>query len=292
MKRSTFLKMMATIPAAGLLGRMSELEKLSAGFSATDLMPALFIGHGHPMNALFDNDFTRSLSKIAGSIEKPNAIMVVSAHWETRGTFVSVNPQPKTIHDFGNFDDRLFQIKYEPKGHPEAARDAIASAAGFNIMEDAGMGLDHGAWTVLRHIYPAADIPVFQLSVDYTKPPSYHYELGSALRKLRRKGVLVVGSGNIVHNLGILDWQNINARPFDWALEFDEVVKARLGEKDFQPLVDYRSLGRLAQMAIPTSDHYLPMLYTLGLAEPSESVRYLFEGFQYGSVSMRCFLVQ
>ncbi|MEM6725250.1 MAG: 4,5-DOPA dioxygenase extradiol, partial [Bacteroidota bacterium] len=233
----------------------------------------------------------QSLAQIRSELLIPQAIMVVSAHWETQGTYVSVNPLPKTIHDFGRFDDRLFEIDYPAKGHPELATEVAALGQDFHVQTDHRMGLDHGAWTVLRFMYPEADIPVFQLSLDYTKSASYHFELAKALRALRQKGVLVVGSGNLVHNLRILDWQNIEAQPFDWAVEFDALAKTKLDKRDFQALVHYQKLGALAQMAIPTPDHYLPLLYTLGLAEANEPLRYLFEGLQYGSISMRCFRV-
>jgi 4,5-DOPA dioxygenase extradiol len=291
MKRSTFIKLLATSPL--LLGAMNlkELDKIAERFDKTPKMPLLFIGHGHPMNALFDNNFTRTLSKIGETIDRPNAIMVVSAHWETRGSFVSVNQFPKTIYDFGGFDERLFQIKYEPQGHPQLAKELISLAPQFSIKEDAQMGLDHGAWTVLKYIWPKADIPVFQLSMDYTQGPEYHFALAQALRKMREKGVLIMGSGNIVHNLGNLDWYNIDAKPFDWALEFDSIVKTQLDKGDFQSLVNYRQFGKTALMSIPSTDHYLPMLYVLGLADKNEQLTYLFEGMQYGSISMRCFKI-
>ena len=291
MERKQFLKTFAAIPllAAGM--KLSAFEKISNGFLPSKKTPIIFIGHGHPMNALLDNNFTQTLTRIGESIEKPNAIMVVSAHWATKGTFVSVNAQPKTIYDFGKIDDRLLQIKYEPKGHPELAKQVIETAPVYNIQEDQSMGLDHGAWTVLKHLYPKADVPVFELSIDYTQPTTYHFQLANALKRMREKGVLIIGSGNIVHNLKILDWNNIDAKPFDWAIEFDEVVKAKLDSQDFQSLVHYEQFGKIAQMAHPTNDHYLPMLYTLGLADKTEAVKYLFEGFQFGSASMRCFQI-
>jgi 4,5-DOPA dioxygenase extradiol len=291
MERNKFLKILASSPLILAGMKLKEFENISNNFSNSEKMPVLFIGHGHPMNALLDNNFTQTLTKIGQNIQKPNAIMVVSAHWETRGTFVSVNPAPKAIYDFGGFDKRLFEVKYEPKGHPEFAHEVIKTATDFNISEDYSMGLDHGAWTVLKYLFPKADVPVFQLSIDFTKPPQYHYELAAALKKMREKGVLVVGSGNIVHNLGILDWHNINAKPFDWAIEFDELVKGKLTTNDFKALVNYNQFGKLAQLSIPSNDHYLPMLYTLGLADKNEQVKYLYEGIQYGSISMRCFQI-
>lgn len=285
------MKLLAVTPLLSGAMRLKALEKIGEGFENSSKMPLLFIGHGHPMNALFDNNFTRTLTKIGENIEKPNAIMVVSAHWETRGTFVSVNQFPKTIFDFGGFDQRLFQIVYEPLGHPELARELIKAAPEFAIKEEPKMGLDHGAWTVLKHIWPKADIPVFQLSMDFTQGPEYHFALAQALKKLREKGLLIIGSGNIVHNLGNLDWQNIDAKPFDWALEFDSIVKNHLDKGDYHSLVNYKQLGKLASLAIPSADHYLPMLYTLGLADANEALTYLYEGMQYGSISMRCFKI-
>ena len=291
MERKHFLKTLATIPliAAGM--KLKAFEKISNGFSTSKKTPIIFIGHGHPMNALLDNNFTQTLSKIGESIEKPNAIMVVSAHWATKGTFVSVNAQPKAIYDFGKIDDRLLQIKYEPKGHPELARQAIETANNYSIQEDLTMGLDHGAWTVLKHLYPNADVPVFELSIDDSQSSSYHFQLANALKKMREKGVLIIASGNIVHNLKVIDWNNINAKPLDWAIEFDEIVKSKLNSQDFKALVNYEQLGSIFQLAHPTNEHYLPMLYTLGLTDKTEKVKYLFEGFQFGSASMRCFQI-
>lgn len=291
MKRKQFLTSLATLPFIGAIMKLNDLKKWSDQAPATPKMPALFIGHGHPMNALMDNQFTQRLQSIGRELERPNAIMVVSAHWETRGTYVSTTEAPKTIHDFGRFDDRLFDITYEPEGHPSLAQEVVKLGQEYHIQTDHNMGLDHGAWTVLKYLYPQADVPVFQLSIDYTQPPSYHFELASALGALRQKGVLIIGSGNIVHNLRNLDWHHIDATPFDWAVEFDEVVKSKLISGDFQPLVNYHTLGALSQMAIPSNDHYLPMLYTLGIADKGEAVEQLYEGMQYGSISMRCFKI-
>jgi 4,5-DOPA dioxygenase extradiol len=289
MQRLQFLKGLISIPLAGAAIKLQALERLAREFPASKRTPLVFIGHGHPMNALQDNNFTKALSKLGQRIERPNAIMVVSAHWLTKGTYVSVNPAPQTIYDFGRLDDRLLQVKYEPAGHPELARQVIEAAPLYNIGEDESMGLDHGAWTVLKHIYPKADVPVFQLSIDYAQSTTWHFELANALKRMRDKGVLIIASGNIVHNLQTAELDNINAKPPDWGIEFDELVKTKLNRHDFKALVNYEQFGRIAQLAHPTNDHYLPMLYTLGLAEKGEEVKYLFEGFQYGSASMRCF---
>jgi 4,5-DOPA dioxygenase extradiol len=271
--------------------KLEAFEKISNNFSNTKKTPLIFIGHGHPINALLDNDFTQTLSKIGASIEKPNAIMIVSAHWTTKGTFVSVNSNPIAIYDFGNIDDRLLQIKYEPKGQPQLARQTIETAINYHIQEDQAMGLDHGAWTILRHLYPKADVPVFELSIDDSQSTNYHFQLAKALNKMREKGILIISSGNIVHNLKVIDWNNINAKPLDWAIEFDELVKTKLNNQDFKALVNCEQKGNLFQLAHPTKEHYLPMIYTLGLADKTEEVQYLFEGFQFGSASMRCFQI-
>ena len=290
MERIQFIKMFASIPLIKAGMKLKAFESISSGFSNSRKTPLIFIGHGHPMNALLDNNFTQTLTKLGESLEKPNAIMIVSAHWQTKGTFVSTNQTPKAIYDFGGMDT-LRQIKYEPKGHPGFARQVVETAPIYNIKEDQSMGLDHGAWTVLKHLYPKADIPVFELSIDSTQPVNYHFQLANALKKMRERGVLIIGSGNIVHNLKTLDWNNIDAKPMDWAVEFDELVKAKLSNLDFQALVDNQQFGKLSEMAHPTNEHYLPMLYTLGLADKNEEVKYLFEGFQYGSASMRCFQI-
>lgn len=291
MRRKDFLKAMAAAPLLYAMGDISSFLKVTKDVGKTSKMPVLFIGHGHPMNAIYTNDFTEKLKEVGASLEKPKAIMVVSAHWETSGTFVSINQKPETIYDFGRFDDRLFEISYDAPGHPELAKEAVSIGSDFGLRTHDAMGLDHGAWTILKHLFPEADIPVFQMSIDHTQPPEYHYNLAASLKELRSKGVLIIGSGNIVHNLRNMDWSNINANPFDWAEAFDEKVKQNLDKGDYQALVNYQTMGKLAQMAVPSNDHYLPMLYTLGLSDNNEELDYLFEGIQYGSISMRCFKI-
>lgn len=289
MKRADFLKALFLSPFIMSNMKLKEFEQISQDYNSSPKMPLLFIGHGHPMNAILDNNFTQTLQRVTTNIPKPQAIMVISAHWETKGSYVSVNPAPKTIYDFGRFDDRLFQIKYEPQGHPSLAREVIQTLP--TIQEDHKMGLDHGAWTILKFLYPEGDIPVFQMSIDYTQSPQQHFEIAQALQKMREKGVLIIGSGNIVHNLRRLDWHNLQAKTHDWAIEFDTIVKHKIDQGDFPSLVNYQKLGEAALLSIPTEDHYLPMLYTLGLAQKGEAIRYLYEGFQYAGISMRCFQV-
>ena len=291
MERKDFLKLITAIPLTIGTMKISELYAFSHNFKKTKKMPALFLGHGHPMNALYDNDFTRRLKEIGKEIERPNAILMLSAHWQTRGTAVSTNPWPKTIHDFGRFDERLFNIKYEPEGHPAYAKEVISLVKNTEVREDKDMGLDHGAWGVLKFLYPEQDIPVFQLSIDATKGGQFQYELGKQIKSLREKGVLIIGSGNIVHNLRRMDWQNIDANPFDFTVEFDTQVKKLIENRDFNSLINYQNLGTAADISIPTEDHYVPMLFTLGLVDKDDDIEQIYEGYQYGGISMRCFKV-
>jgi 4,5-DOPA dioxygenase extradiol len=290
MDRKDFLKTISLLMASPIVSSAQPLfDELKKG-EYSQKMPVLFIGHGNPMNALYDNAFTKKLHTIKNSITKPKAILVVSAHWLTRGTYVSTNPSPKTIYDFGGFPDELFKVKYEPKGAPELAKEVKDKINYTKVAEDNTMGLDHNAWTILKHIYPAADIPTFQLSIDYSKPASYHYELAKQLDFLRNKGVLIIGSGNIVHNLGMVDFNNPN-NAYDWAIEFDTTVKNLLDKGDDASLINYEKLGKSALLSIPTNDHYLPMLYVLGLKNKGEHVSYLYESMEMGSLSMRSFVI-
>ena len=274
---------------------LHELKNISDNLPKSEKMPVVFIGHGSPMNALADNGFTDSLILLGKSIERPKAILVISAHWLTMNkTYVSVNPFPKTIYDFGGFPEALYKVKYEPKGSPEFAREVINEVKSIGILEEHQMGLDHGAWSVLRHIYPAADIPTFQMSIDYSKPAQYHFELAKELQNLRNKGVLILSSGNIVHNLRQLKWNETNPtggvpKPFDWAVEFDAIVANKLNQGKFADLVEFKTFGSIGSMAHPSIDHYLPMVYSVGLINPKEEIKYTYEGLEMGSISMRCF---
>ena len=290
MDRKDFLKSISLLMATPIVSSAQPLldELKKADFTAT--MPVFFIGHGNPMNAIYDNAFTKKLNTIRNTISKPKAILVISAQWLTKGTYVSTNPHPKTIYDFGGFPDELFRVKYEPNGAPELAKEIKEKVNYTSVSEDNTMGLDHGAWTILKHIYPAADIPVFQLSIDYSKPAAYHYELAKQLNYLRNKGVVIIGSGNIVHNLGMVDFNNPNSA-YDWAIEFDSTVKKLLDKGDDDALINYEKLGKSALLSIPTNDHYLPMLYILGLRNKGEQVSYIYESMEMGSLSMRSFVI-
>ena len=252
------------------------------------IMPVFFIGHGDPMNALRDNAFTRSLAAMGKSLTvKPKAIMVVSAHWLTRGTYVATTAKPETIYDFGGFPEELYRVVFPAPGAPDVAKEVMKLSS--EVKPDAEWGLDHGAWTVLKHMFPAADIPTFQLSIDYFNPMQYHFDLARVLKPLREQGVLVIGSGNIVHNLREF-FSNPSGDPFDWAVEFDKWVKEKIEKRDFQSLVSYESEGAAAKLAVPTVDHYVPMLYSLALADEKEPITFTYEEVQ-SSISMRCFRV-
>lgn len=264
--------------------------------STAPKMPVLFVGHGSPMNIVLDNDFTRSLAAWGRRLPRPRAILVVSAHWLTDGTFVTCTTRPRTIHDFYGFPEELYAIAYPSPGAPEEAEFVTRTVRRAPIGCDHEWGLDHGAWSVLRRLYPVADMPVFQLSLDYSfndwhpKPLRYHYDLAAELKELRSRGVLVVGSGNIVHNLARIDWE-MDAAPYPWAVEFDERVKECLLSGSHGDLLDLRTLGPSASLAVPTLDHYLPLVYVLALQERGEPVTFTHEGFQNASISMRCFQV-
>jgi 4,5-DOPA dioxygenase extradiol len=260
-------------------------------------MPVLFIGHGSPMNAIQDNSFTRSLTEWGNHLPRPKAIMVISAHWMTTSTFVTCMERPRTIHDFYGFPDQLYAITYPSPGSAEEACHVTETVRPAPVGCNHDWGLDHGAWAILKHLYPKADIPVFQLSLDYSfndwhpKPLQYHYDLATELGGLRQRGVLIIGSGNIVHNLSQIDFRNMERPPFEWSVEFDEQVKANLLSRNHHDLIHIENVGRGAELAVPTLDHYLPMIYVIALQERNEEIMFTYEGFQHGSISMRCFQI-
>lgn len=249
-------------------------------------MPALFLGHGSPMNAIEDNAFTRTLAALGVRLPRPKAVLCVSAHWLTTGTAVTGMESPRTIHDFGGFPEELYEARYPAPGSPELAgrvRDALGGAARIDAAE---WGLDHGAWSVLRHLYPEADVPVVQLGIDYGAPARRHFEIGEKLRPLRDEGVLILGSGNVVHNLRKISFDE-DADPAAWAVEFDAWVKERLTARDFAPLLGDLAAAPSGRLAVPTPDHYDPLLYVLGAADERDELRFEYEGIQNGSLSMR-----
>jgi 4,5-DOPA dioxygenase extradiol len=270
---------------------LNNLKNSTDTFGKSVTMPVLFIGHGSPMNAVRDNSFTRRLSVWGKSIPvRPAAILVISAHWLSHGTHVMMNENPETIYDFGGFPEELYRIRYPAPGAPEQAILAKNTILTATVTEDMSRGLDHGAWSILRHLFPDASIPVFQLSIDYYKPLHYHYELGRELGALRNKGILIIGSGNIVHNLYQVDF-NDHAVPFGWASEFDYAVKTSLQKGNPAALINYQQLSPAASLAVPAPDHYIPMIYTLGMAAPSEIPAIQYEEIQNASVSMLSFQI-
>jgi 4,5-DOPA dioxygenase extradiol len=250
---------------------------------SSDKMPVLFVGHGSPMNAIEDNEFSRVWAELGQALPRPQAILCVSAHWETRGAHVTAMANPRTIYDFYGFPEALYQQKYAAPGSPELAR-LVQETAPVPVGLDQSWGLDHGAWSVLSKMFPKADIPVVQLSLDATQPSAYHYELGRALRPLRQRGVMIIGSGNAVHNLRLVCWED---RAADWAVEFDATVQRLIRSGDHQALVDYGKLGRSAALSIPTNEHYLPLLYVLGLKDEGEALSFFAERVTCCSLSMR-----
>lgn len=267
---------------------LNDLQSISESFKNTQRMPVLFLGHGSPMNAIEENQFVQGFRKAATEIPKPNAILCISAHWYTQGSFVTAMKMPKTIHDFYGFPKELFEVQYSAPGSPELAKETAELLLPIEIEEDHNWGLDHGAWSVIRHMYPNADIPVIQLSIDHTRPTQYHYDLAKKLNTLREKGILIIGSGNIVHNLRLIDWKNINTvgAGWDWAAEAREKTNNWLLDGNFQPIIDYQKQGTFLQYAVPTPDHYLPLIYTLGLKNSSDELSLFNDELIGGSLSM------
>jgi|SRR5208283_2231656 len=260
----------------------------------SEKMPVLFIGHGSPMNIILDNSYTRSLAALGKNLPRPRAVLVVSAHWLTPGTFVTCMEHPRTIHDFYGFPGELYKIRYASPGSPDEAQYVRDSVRRANVGCNSEWGLDHASWAVLKYMYPHADVPVFEISLDYSfnawhpKPIQYHYDLAKELEGLRRRGVLIMGSGNIVHNLSMIDFEHMDAEPFMWARDFDERVKENLLKGNHKDLIHYGNMGKAASIAVPTLDHYLPLIYSVALQEKNEPVTFIYEGFQNASISMRC----
>ena len=251
-----------------------------------DLSPVLFFGHGNPMNALGSNAYTRAWHRIGERMARPKAILAVSAHWYVPGTGVTVATAPRTIHDFGGFPPELYEVQYPAPGDPALARRVQQLLTPLEVKLDDGWGLDHGTWSVLKHVYPKADVPVVQLSIDETKPASFHFDIGRRLAPLRQERVLIVGSGNIVHNLHTYAWGRRPQGAYDWAVRFETAARQMMLAGEYGPLIEYPSLGRDAALSIPTPDHYLPLLYVLGARQSSDSIDFPVEGVDGGSISM------
>ena len=271
-----------------MMNNLHQLEKLEDRLVNSSRMPALFIGHGSPMNAIEDNEFVRGFKGVSESLPGPAAILCISAHWYTKGSMVTAMDLPRTIHDFYGFPEKLYQQQYPAKGDPALASETSKLLKPTIVELDQQWGLDHGTWSILKHMYPNADIPVLQLSIDQTKSAEYHFDLAGRLTTLRDKGVLIIGSGNIVHNLRLVDFQNMHRENygFDWAIEARETINQYILQENFQPLLDYQELGRSIQLAVPTPDHYLPLIYALALKQKKERIELFNDKLLAGSLSM------
>ena len=289
MNRKHFLKYAgATALTLPLMTSLNTLENLVDTFDNSKKMPVLFLGHGSPMNAIEDNEFVREFKKQGEQLDKPNAIIVISAHWETKGTQVTAMENPRTIHDFGGFPQELYSIQYPAPGHPELAREVSQMIVPENTVHlDDKWGLDHGSWTVIKHLFPNADVPVIQLSLDYRLSAQQHYELAQQLKRLREKGVLLIGSGNMVHNLRRIDFSKINTHfGYDWAIEADQKMKQWILAEDHQSLIDFRKQGKAFDLSIPTPEHYLPLIYTLALKDKNDKTTIFNDNPLGGSITM------
>jgi 4,5-DOPA dioxygenase extradiol len=291
MDRKTFLKslvpLVAAVPITAANMKLNELNKMTEPLGKTGKMPVFFLGHGSPMNAIEENEFVLGFRNIAKEIPKPNAILCISAHWETKGTFVTAMEKPTTIHDFGGFPKALFDVQYPAPGSPDLARETKELITKTKVVLDDKWGLDHGAWSVIKHLYPNADIPVIQMSLDYNQTPQYHYELAQQIKSLREKGVLIIGSGNMVHNLGMVSWNRLNENfGFDWAIEANEKMKKFILNSDHKSLINFRSQGKAFDLAIPTPEHYLPLLYSLALKDEKDNIKLFNDEAVAGALTM------
>jgi 4,5-DOPA dioxygenase extradiol len=287
MNRKQFLKSMALLPLIGSSMNLKDLNKMTATMSNTEKMPVLFLGHGSPMNAIEENEFVANFRRLGNELVRPNTILCISAHWETNGTYVTAMQNPPTIHDFGGFPQELFEVQYPAPGSPQLAKQTKAIITKTNVGLDDKWGLDHGAWSVIKHLYPHADIPVIQMSIDYTQPAKYHYELAKELNSLRTKGVLIVGSGNMVHNLRMVSWKRLNeVYAYDWTIEANEKMKDFIVSEDHKSLIDFKSQGKAFELAIPTPEHYMPLIYTLALKTKNEEITIFNDKPVGGSLTM------
>jgi len=287
MDRKTFLKSLAVLPLTAAAMKLNELNKMTEPLGKTNKMPVLFLGHGSPLNAIEENEFVTGFRNVAKDIPKPNAILCISAHWETKGTFVTAMQNPTTIHDFGGFPKELFAVQYPAPGSPDLAKETKSLITKTEVGLDDKWGLDHGAWSVIKHLYPNADIPVIQMSIDYSQTPQYHYELSQQIKSLRKKGVLVIGSGNIVHNLGMVEWKRLNETfGYDWALEANDKMKKFIIDGNHKELINFRSQGKSFDLAIPTPEHYLPLLYSLALQDKNEEIKLFNDKAVAGALTM------
>jgi 4,5-DOPA dioxygenase extradiol len=293
MQRKTFIK--TSLGALAGMGTLSALARWSDGLGEEDVkMPVLFIGHGSPMNGIEDNAFSQYWKALAARMPVPKAVLCVSAHWLTKGTAIIAMAQPRTIHDFGGFPKALFEVQYPAPGDPALATLTRELVKKTEVHLDHEWGLDHGCWTIVRHMYPNAQIPVLQLSIDYHKPAEYHYALAAELQELRKKGVLIMGSGNMVHNLRMAAFDKIQEPDYgyDWAIEMNEFFKQKIADGDHKTLLQWETMHKAAKLAIPTPDHYYPLLYTLGLQNTKDKVSFFNDQMVAGSLNMTSVLLE
>ena len=288
MNRRSFLRSAILFPIAANIMDTNAINNILKSEEKSVRMPVLFVGHGSPMYAMEENEFVHAWRKLGDTMPRPKAILCISAHWETNGTLVTAMSKPPTIHDFGGFPRQLFEVQYPAPGSPELALETKQIITKTAVGLDEKWGLDHGAWSVIRNIYPKADIPVIEMSLDYNKPPQYHYDLAKELSLLRDKGVLIIGSGNIVHNLRMVAWDKLNEPEygFEWALQANDKIKQLILNNNHKELINYTLLGREVQLAVPTPEHYLPLLYTLALKGINEPVTFFNDKAVMGSLAM------
>jgi 4,5-DOPA dioxygenase extradiol len=288
MHRKEFIKTSLLLSLSSCMIKVKDLKQISESLPNTERMPVLFLGHGSPMNAIEENEFVTGFRTIAQSIPKPSAILCISAHWFINKTAVTAMEIPKQIYDFGGFPQALFDVKYTPKGSLLLVDEAIKTVNKVKVEKDESWGLDHGAWTVIKHLYPNADVPVVQMSIDYTQNAAAHFEIAKELQSLRNKGVLIIGSGNIIHNLGLVDFYNLNKDDYgyDWAIEARTIMNNLIEKGDFKSLTQYQTLGKAVQLAIPTPEHYLPLIYSLSLKTEKDELTLFNDKLQGGSLSM------
>lgn len=286
MDRKLFLKYLAATTGMITLGSFNRIGESLEEQDTT--MPVLFVGHGSPMNAIEDNQFSRRWAALGKEIVTPKAVLCISAHWLTRGTFVTAMDKPQTIHDFGGFPKALFDVQYPAPGNPTLADETVKLVKKTQVGLNHDWGLDHGTWSIVKNMYPNADIPVLQMSIDYGQSMQYHYDLAKELAELRKKGVLIIGSGNMVHNLGMVAWDKMDADNYgyDWAIEMNEIFKKNILSKNDAALIDYTKLGTGAMLSIPTPDHYIPLLYTLGLRDDKDQASIFNDKMVAGSLNM------
>ncbi len=288
MERKNFLKLAALFPLSAYIMKIDALNKWQQNLATTSKMPVLFLGHGSPMNAIEENEFVAGFRTISKEIQKPTAVLCISAHWETKGTYVTAMTNPRTIHDFGGFPKALFDVNYPAPGDPKLAAETKRLITSTTVELDHKWGLDHGAWSVIKHLYPDADVPVIQMSIDYSQPASYHYALAKELAQLRERGVLIVGSGNMVHNLSKVAWDHLNDDnyAFEWAKEANDKMKSYILANDHTSLIDFKKQGTAFQLAIPTPEHFMPLIYTLALKTEKDPVVLFNDKAVGGSLTM------